>query len=147
MHSRKKGRSGSSKPPTKTAPPWVEASKEQAYALVEKLSREGKSAAQIGMAMRDGHGIPSFKSLAGKSLSQAMAEIGVAPKYPDDLIDLIRKAVDLRKHLSVHKQDKRNRMMLTRVESKIRRLVKYYRGKKLPFNWKYDPESAALLVK
>jgi len=147
MHSRKKGTSGSRKPPTKTTPPWVEASKEDAYALVEKLSKEGKSAAQIGLVMRDAHGIPSFRSIAGKSLSQVLVEKGLSPKYPDDLIDLIRKAVALRKHLAMHKQDKRNKLMLTRVESKIRRLVKYYRGKKLPAAWKYDPESSALLVK
>jgi small subunit ribosomal protein S15 len=34
------------------------------------------------------------------------------------------------------------------VESKIHRLVKYYREKgKVPAGWAYDPETAALLIK
>jgi len=62
-------------------------------------------------------------------------------------MDLIKRAVGLHKHLKTNGTDIHNKSILRRTESKVKRLVKYYRGKKLPANWKYDPEQAALLVK
>lgn len=147
MHSRRKGESGSVRPASKNAPPWVEISKEEAVALVEKLAKEDKTPAEIGELLRDAHGIPSFKALAGKTITEALEELKLGPKYPSDLLSLIKKAVRLRTHLGGARQDKLNKAMLVRTESKIRRLVKYYRGGKLPPDWKYDSEKAALLVK
>jgi len=148
MHSRRRGTSGSKKPVTKTAPSWVEVSKEDAIELVLKLAKEGKAAAEIGLILRDAHGIPSFKNLVGKTISQILEEKKASPnKYPDDLIDLIRRAVRIRTHLRQQNRDKLNKFTLAKTESKIRRLVKYYRGRKLPEDWKYEPEKAALLVK
>lgn len=147
MHSRRKGESGSVRPASKTAPPWVETSKEEAVALVEKLAKEDKTPAEIGGILRDAYGIPSFKALAGKTISKALKQLELGPKYPSDLLSLIKKAVRLRAHLGGARQDKLNKAMLVRTESKIRRLVKYYRGYKLPGDWKYEPEQAALLVK
>jgi small subunit ribosomal protein S15 len=60
----------------------------------------------------------------------------------------MKRAVNLREHLKVHKSDKHNRLRLQQIESKIRRLGKYYIQKKiLPDNWVYDPEQAKLIVK
>ncbi len=147
MHSRRKGESGSVRPPSKSAPPWVEATKEEAIALIEKYCKEDKTPAQIGELLRDAHGIPSFKALAGKTITQVLEQLKIGPKYPSDLLSLIKKAVKLRTHLAIRKKDTLNKAMLVRTESKIRRLVKYYRGYKLAQDWKYDPEKAALLVK
>ncbi|HIE33746.1 MAG TPA: 30S ribosomal protein S15, partial [Candidatus Altiarchaeales archaeon] len=64
-----------------------------------------------------------------------------------DLENLIRKAVNLRKHLEQNKKDLHNRRALQLIESKIRRLTKYYKGAgKLPENWMYEPEKAKLMV-
>ncbi|NYZ75098.1 30S ribosomal protein S15 [Candidatus Micrarchaeota archaeon] len=147
MHTRKRGRSASHKPASKTAPAWVQQSKEDVYALIEKLVKEGKNEALIGTILRDQHGVPSVKAVTGKSISHVLAEKKIAGKYPSDLIDLIRKAIEVRKHLKQNPRDQQNRTKLSQVESKIRRLVRYYRGKKLPENWTYVPEEAALLVK
>lgn len=147
MHSRRKGESGSVRPASKTAPPWVEISSPEAMSLVEKLAKQDKTPAEIGSILRDAHGIPSFKALTGKTITVALKELNLGPKYPSDLLSLIKKAVKLRMHLASSKQDKLNKAMLVRTESKIRRLVKYYRGNQLPGDWKYDPEKAALLVK
>ncbi|MCL5011319.1 MAG: 30S ribosomal protein S15, partial [Candidatus Marsarchaeota archaeon] len=62
-------------------------------------------------------------------------------------VQLIKRAVRLRNHLKNNKKDLSNTNSLKRVESKILRSVKYYRGRKLPSDWKYEPEKAALLVK
>jgi len=80
-------------------------------------------------------------------LGAVLRELEVAKDYPSDLTDLIRKAIVLRAHLKQNPRDQHNQSMLERIESKIKRLVNYYRGKRIPKDWKYDPESAALLVK
>jgi len=147
MHSRKKGKSKSRKHVGKMAPSWVKQSKEEVAGLVVKLAKEGTPAARIGLELRDQHGIPSVKSVTGKTISQILSEKKLAPDYPDDLMALIRRAVGLRKHLKSNTRDTANREKLGHIESKIKRLVVYYRGKKLPQKWKYDPEEAALLVK
>jgi small subunit ribosomal protein S15 len=148
MHSRKKGKSGSKKPAVKIVPEWVEMSSQDVEALIVKLHKEGMQAALIGQKLRDQYGVPSIESLTGKSIKKILEAQGLAPAYPDDLLNLIKKAVNMRKHLRTHKGDGLNTTKLIHVESKIKRLAKYYRKMgMLPKNWKYEPEQAALLVR
>lgn len=147
-YSRRKGKSGSKRPAVKIAPAWAQYSKEEAIELILQLAREGKSCSKIGLILRDQHGIPSVKNLTGKSISQIIAAEKISKEYPEDLMNLIRKAVKLSSHLAVHKFDEHNRRSLKLTESKIRRLVKYYKSAKvLPQDWYYKPEEAALIVK
>ena len=147
MHTRKRGAAKSRKPFGKGAPSWVKQSKEEIASLVEKLAREGKSPAEIGQVLRDQHGIPSAKAVTGKKVSKIMAEKSVSPEYPPDLMSLIRRAVRMHRYAATNKKDTLNAQKLSHVEAKIKRLVKYYRGNKLPADWKYDPAQAELLVK
>lgn len=147
MHSRKHGRAGSRKPSERTAPTWVQLSKEEITDLVIKLAREGHDEAAIGRMLRDGSGVPSVRNITGSTISQILVNAKLAGEYPRDLMDLIKRAVRMHKHIKTNGTDIHNESILRRTESKIKRLVKYYRGKKLPANWKYDPEQAALLVK
>jgi len=63
------------------------------------------------------------------------------------LLNLLKKAVKLREHLNKNKKDSTSKHGLELLESKIRRLSKYYvREKKLPADWKYDAERAKLIV-
>ncbi|HLC45279.1 MAG TPA: 30S ribosomal protein S15, partial [archaeon] len=114
---------------------------------VEKMSKEGIPPAKIGLLLRDQHAIPDAKSVLGVSLEKFLRHKKLLSEFPQDLLGLIKKAVRLRKHLTANKKDTHNRTHLHNIESKINRLVRYYRGKKLPANWKYSPEEAALLVK
>lgn len=60
---------------------------------------------------------------------------------------MINKALSLRKHLAANKKDRHNARSLQLIESKIHRISKYYRSTgKLPANWRYDPETAKLLM-
>lgn len=147
LHSRKKGRSGSKKPATKTAKAWVRTTKDEVKETITRLAKEGKTEAQIGQVLRDQYAVPSTKIVLGKTVSQLLKELKLAKDFPSDLLDLIRRAVSLRKHLKKNTRDKANRIKLGHIESKIKRLVRYYRGKKLSKDWKYDPEQAELLVK
>jgi len=148
MHSRKRGKSGSKKPPRTAAPDWVTYSAKEVESLVLKLRKEGHTAAMIGTILRDQYGIPSVKLITGKKITKILEENGLLDEIPEDLMALIRKAVNLRKHLEMHPKDKHSLRGLQLTESKIRRLVKYYRRVgKLPEKWRYDPEKAKLLVR
>jgi small subunit ribosomal protein S15 len=148
MHSKKRGRSGSQKPSVNVVPDWVEYSAHEAEEFVVKMGKEGKGPAEIGRIMRDSYGIPSTQTLCGKPIGAILEESGIKREYPEDMINLIKRAVNMRDHLRTNRSDKHNRTKLTHVESKIARLVKYYtKTGKLPADWKYNPETAALLVK
>ena len=147
MHARKKGKAGSKKPSTKTTPKWVRYKKDEVERLVLKLANEGNSSANIGLILRDQFGIPSVKTITGKTVSKIMRENKIYPKYPEDLFNLLKQAVNLRSHLEKNKRDYTSKRGLELLESKIRRLGKYYvKSGVLPEDWRYDPEQAKLLV-
>ncbi len=148
MHSKKRGTSGSKRPVKKVVPEWVEYSPKEVEDLIAKLAKEGVPSAKIGQTLRDTYGVPSVKNITKKSITEVMIESGVKIEYPEDLMNLITKAIRMRKHLGKNKTDVHNKTKLIHTESKIKRLVRYYRRSgKLPADWSYDPEKAALLVK
>jgi len=145
MHSRKRGKSGSKKPSKKVKPSWLRYKPKEIELLVVKLAKEGKTPSQIGLVLRDTYGIPDVKVAAEKKISQILAEKGVLGKIPEDLTALIRKSIRLTKHLEANKQDMPVLRGLQLTQSKIKRLVKYYkRTGRLPADWKYDPKSVGL---
>ncbi len=147
MFSRKKGKSGSSRPSNKKAA-WVSYKPEEIEQIIVKLAKAGKSQAEIGTIIRDQYGIPSSKAVMGKSVQKVVTEKELGSELPDDLLNLIRRAVKLRAHLTGHKHDRYSKRGLELTESKIRRLAKYYKGKDiLQEKWSYDPEKAKLLVR
>jgi small subunit ribosomal protein S15 len=99
------------------------------------------------MILRDRYGVPDAKLITGKKVTAILKENNVAPNIPEDLTNLIVKALRLRKHLSVNKKDVHNKRSLNLAESKIRRLVKYYKQEKvLPRDWFYKPETAEMMI-
>lgn len=147
MHSRVKGKSGSTKPANKKVPSWVRHSPAEVELLIAKLRKEDLGAAKIGLHLRDNYGIPDVKSLTGKSITKILSEKKISPKLPEDLTDLIKKAVLIRKHLANNKKDEPGKRGLLLTESKIKRLVKYYiKSKKLEATWKYNPKTASRLI-
>ncbi|MBI4163786.1 MAG: 30S ribosomal protein S15 [Candidatus Aenigmarchaeota archaeon] len=147
MHSRKKGKSGSKKPMQKIAP-WVTYSPKEIEEIILKFGRQGLQSSQIGTILRDQYGIPLSAIFTKKKMSKILKENGLYPKLPEDMLNLLKKAVGLRLHMEKNKKDYTSYRGLELTESKIRRLGKYYiRSKVLPMGWKYDPERARLLVK
>lgn len=148
LHSRKKGTSGSKRPTLKTVPEWVEYSPHEVEDLVVKLSKQGNNATTIGRLLRDQYGIPQVRTICNKRVSQILGENSIEVQYPDDLLALIKRAVGMINHLQMHKADGTNTTKLLHVESKIKRLAKYYiRKGTLPVDWRYEREGAALIVK
>ncbi len=143
MHSRKKGKSGSVRPPRLTDPPvWIELTPDEVENEVVKLARKGFSKSMIGLKMRDSRGIPLVKVVTGKKISQILENNDITSPLPEDLTNLVKKALSIRKHLEDNHKDLEAKKGLNRTESKIYRLIKYYRKKKvLAPDFKYSPES------
>jgi small subunit ribosomal protein S15 len=138
LYTSKRGRSGSTRPISKKAPAWCKYTPEEVEALVLKLSREGNSPSTIGMLMRDRYGVPLVKSLTGKSVHELLQTANQAGALPEDLSALLKKANDLRRHLEKNRKDYVNKRSLAMIESKIHRLVKYYRANgQLRPEWEY----------
>lgn len=147
VYSRKKGKHGSKKPPIKIVPRWTRYKKDDVEKLIVKLAKEKKNSATIGTILRDQYGITDTKILAGKTVTKIMRENKLYPEMPEDLLGLLRKAVSVRSHLEKHKKDTISKKGLENLESKIRRLGKYYsREDLIEKGWKYDPEKAKLII-
>jgi len=148
LHSKKKGKAGTKRPKSKVTPKWVEKKKAEIKEIIIKMAREGVPPARIGIMLRDQYGIPNIRAILGMPLTAFLRKEKVAPEDPEDLLNLIKKAVRLSTHLKESKKDVHNSVKLSHVESKINRLVKYYSKKgMLPEGWKYERDKAALLVK
>lgn len=110
-----------------------------------KLSKDGMSPSEIGLKLRDEHGIPLVKPIVGKSMTKVLADNNIKFEMPEDLDMLVKKALGLQKHLKAHNSDHRNVRSLELVEAKIHRLSKYYKNVgKLPKSWRYAAVIAQL---
>ena len=149
MHTGKHGKAKSRKPVAEQVViPEGAPSKEEAAKLIADYAKQGMHHAAIGQKLRDEHSIPYIKHYFGKRLHVVLEEEKVAGEYPQDFMDLLKRAVKIRRHLAKNKNDKHNTTSLRRVESKIWRMTKYYKMTgAIPEDWKYDPEKAALIVK
>lgn len=147
MHSRKKGKSGSTRPSRLEKPSWLTISAEEVEELVIKFAKKGNSKSMIGTILRDSYGIPLVKIVTGKKINQILEEAKIKEDLPEDLRNLAKKAIDLRKHVEANNKDLDSRKGLQRTESKIYRLIKYYKKKGvLPPDFKYIPEEIETLL-
>ena len=129
-------------------PGWIEYSNEEIEELILKLRKEGNSTSKIGIILRDQYGIPDVKLITGMKITKILENHGQKLEYPEDLMNLIKKAVNIRDHLNENPKDLHTKRGLQIIESNIRRLVRYYtREGVLPEGWRYEPKKAALLVK
>jgi len=148
MYSRKKGKSGSKKPLVSTPKPWITYTPQEVEQLIVKLAKQGKSQSEIGMILRDTYGVPSVRDLLKKKLNEILKENKLSQEIPEDLSSLIKHEIRIKKHFELNKHDMHAKRVLLLTNSKIHRLVKYYkRIGKLPVTWKYDTKSAELLIK
>ena len=147
MHGGSKGKSGSKKPSSQSKKSWIIHSGQEVEQLVVKLAKTGKSAALIGLILRDTYGIPSVKTLTGKKIQVILEKNKLLHTLPDDLQNLIRKDIQLAKHALTHKKDMTVKRGLQLTLSKINRLSKYYKNTdRLPKEWKYDRTKAKTLL-
>lgn len=146
MHARRKGKSGSTHPIRKKHPEWSSLNPREIEARIIELAKSEKSTSEIGMILRDQYAVPDVKIATDKKISQILENNNIKFEMPEDLRNLIRTALTLRKHLDTNKKDLKNKRNLQLTESKIRRLTKYYHAEqRLPKGWKYSPAQAKLM--
>jgi small subunit ribosomal protein S15 len=147
IHSGHKGRAGSHRPYPLTKPEWVTATSEEVVTQAVQLAKGGAGPALVGQTLRDSYGVPLARVVTGKRLTVLLRENGVTSDIPDDLQALLKRVVHLQRHLQAHPKDLSNRRGLSLMESRIRRLARYYRRRhRLPETWRYSAAGAALQV-
>lgn len=145
MHTHRHGKSHSIRPATLRAPSWITQSPAEIEELVIKYSKDGLTPSQIGIKLRDQHSIPLIKPITKKGIGQILEENDLKAEMPEDLDNIVRKAVGLQKHLKENKGDNRNVRSLELIEAKVHRLSVYYkRIGRIPAKWKYKSVVAQL---
>lgn len=145
MHTRRHGKSHSIRPAVLQTPSWVTQSPADVEALVVKYSKDGMTPSQIGIKLRDQHSIPLVKAVTKKSMGEILEEKDLRPDMPEDLENIVKKAIGLQKHLKENRGDRRNVRSLELIEAKVHRLSVYYkRIGRIPKTWKYKSVVAQL---
>ncbi|XP_059109541.1 small ribosomal subunit protein uS15-like [Peromyscus eremicus] len=146
MHTPGKGLSQSVLPYHRSIPTWLKLMsdvKEQIY----KLAKKGLTPSQIGVILRELHGVAQVRFVTGNKILRICKTKGLAPDLPEDLYHLIKKVVAVGKHLERNRKDKNAKFRLILIESRIHQLARYYKNKwVLPPNWKYESSTASALV-
>lgn len=145
MHTHRHGKSHSIRPVTLRAPSWITLGPKEIEELVIKYTKDGMTPSQIGIKLRDQHSIPLIKPILKKSIGEILTENNLTSEMPEDLDNIVKKAVGLQKHLKVNNGDHKNVRSLELIEAKVHRLSVYYkRIGRIPKNWKYKSVVAQL---
>merc|ERR1712044_56241 len=147
MHTPGKGISQSALPYRWSVPTWLKVTSEDVKEQIYKLAKKGLTPSQIGVILRDSHGVAQVRFVTGNKILRILKGKGLASEIPEDIYYLIKKAVSIRKHLERNRKDKDAKFRLILVESRIHRLARYYKTKGvLPPTWKYESSTASTLV-
>merc|ERR1712217_286833 len=137
MHTPGKGISASALPYRRSVPTWLKLTSDDVKEQIVKLSKKGLTPSQIGVILRDSHGVAQVRYITGNKILRILKAKGLAPSLPEDLYHLIKKAVSMRKHLERNRKDRDAKFRLILIEHRLRRVARYYRlAKKLPAKWK-----------
>ncbi|PSQ27076.1 30S ribosomal protein S15 [Halobacteriales archaeon QS_9_68_17] len=146
MHTRRRGSSGSDKPTADEPPEWSDVNADAIEDRIVELAEQGHDPSQIGMKLRDegvkGTPVPDIKLATGKKVTEILEENDAGSDLPEDLRNLMERAVRLREHMEENPQDHQNKRALQNTESKVRRMVDYYRGDALDEDFTYSYDAA-----
>jgi small subunit ribosomal protein S15 len=145
LHTHNHGKAHSSRPTQVEVPSWVKQDAKEIEELIIKYAKDGLTSSQIGIKLRDQYSIPLVKPIIKKTISQVLEENDLSPEIPEDLNNIVNKAVGLQKHLKANRGDRRNVRSLELIEAKVHRLSVFYKKNgKIPKNWKYKSVIAQL---
>ena len=122
LHTHNHGKSHSIRPIDPKKPDWVKQTNEEIEGLIIKYAKEGMTTSQIGLKLRDQHAIPLVKPIINKGIKEVLLENKLNSEIPEDLNNIVMKAVNLQKHLKENRSDNRNTRALELVEAKVHRL-------------------------
>ena len=145
LHTHNHGKSHSIRPIDPKKPEWVKQTNEEIEALIIKYAKEGMTTSQIGLKLRDQHAIPLVKPIINKGIKEVLIENKLNSEIPEDLNNIVMKAVNLQKHLKENRSDNRNTRALELVEAKVHRLSTHYKKTgEIDQKWKYKSVVAQL---
>ena len=145
MHTHNHGKAHSIRPIELKKPDWIKMESKEIEELIVKYAKEGMGTSQIGIKLRDQHAMPLVKPILNKTISDVLKENELVPEIPEDLNNIVLKAVNLQKHLKENKSDNRNVRSLELIEAKVHRLSTHYKNKGIiPKKWKYKSVVAQL---
>ena len=145
LHSHNYGKSHSTRPLDPKPPSWIKQDAKEIEELIVKYAKDDLSVSQIGIKLRDQHSIPLVKPIIKKTISRVLEENDLKTDLPEDLDNIVKKAIGLQKHLKANKSDNRNVRSLELIEAKVHRLSVYYKKVgRIPQNWKYKALVAQL---
>ena len=145
LHTHNHGKSHSIRPIDPKKPDWVKQTNEEIEGLIIKYAKEGMTTSQIGLKLRDQHAIPLVKPIINKGIKKVLSENKLNPEIPEDLNNIVMKAVNLQKHLKENRSDNRNTRALELVEAKVHRLSTHYKKTgEIDQKWKYKSVVAQL---
>ena len=147
MHGPGKGSSSSALPFRRTPPSWLKHTSRDIVKSIIEMAKKGLPPSMIGTQLRDSMGIAQVKNVTGRKILRLLKHNGQAPELPEDVYCLIKRAVNMRKHLDKNRRDVDTKFRLILVESRIHRLARYYkRVKQLPPTWKYEAANGPALI-
>ena len=120
---------------------------------IKKMNKQGASMIDIGAEstrpgsdpMSYNQEIKKLEPILKKRISQVLEENELKTEIPEDLNNIVNKAVGLQKHLKSNKGDRRNVRSLELIEAKVHRLSVYYKKiGRIPKDWKYKSVIASL---
>ena len=145
LHSHNYGKSHSTRPLNPKPPSWITLKPKEIEELILKYAKDDLPASQIGIKLRDQHAIPLVKPIIKKTITKVLEENDLKTELPEDLDNIVKKAVGLQKHLKANKKDNRNVRSLELIEAKVHRLSVYYKKiGRIPQKWKYKSVIAQL---
>ena len=145
LHTHNHGKSHSIRPIDPKKPEWVKQTNDEIEGLIIKYAKEGMTTSQIGIKLRDQHAIPLVKPIINKGIKEVLIENKLKPEIPEDLNNIVMKAVNLQKHLKENRSDSRNTRALELVEAKVHRLSTHYKKTgEIDQKWKYKSVVAQL---
>ena len=145
MHTHNHGKAHSIRPIELKKPDWIKMESKEIEELIVKYAKEGMTSSQIGIKLRDQQALPLVKPILNKTISDVLKENDLVPEIPEDLNNIVLRAVNLQKHLKENKSDSRNVRSLELIEAKVHRLSTHYKKKGIiPKKWKYKSVVAQL---
>ena len=145
MHTHNHGKAHSIRPIELKKPDWVNMEPKEIEELMIKYAKEGMTSSMIGIKLRDQHAIPLVKPIINKTILQVLKENDLVAEIPEDLNNIVLKAVNLQKHLKENRSDNRNVRSLELIEAKVHRLATHYKKKGIiSKKWKYKSVVAQL---
>ena len=145
LHSHRHGQSHSIRPITPSSATWVKQNAQEIEEIILKYAKDGLTTSEIGVKLRDQYAVPLVRLITKKSITEILEQNGIKQEMPEDLNNIVKKALGLQKHLKTHTSDRRNVRSLELLEAKVHRLSSYYKKiGRIPKTWKYKSVIAQL---